>query len=90
MDIVIPGTLEQIFQMAKSNPIFDDTIRRVITCRTRVIISLDEIYQDDTMWLSGSDGFWTHSKNKNQLICVFTYIYMIWDQDILNRDESLT
>lgn len=59
MALVLPDTLDQFFEQAKSKLNFGDTFSRVFTRSGGEITCLDEMCPDDMLWLSTGGDFTT-------------------------------
>lgn len=59
MALVLPNTFKEFFSMAKQKLTFANEFRRVFTRSGGEITCLDEMCQDDTLWLSKGEDFLT-------------------------------
>lgn len=59
MALMLPDSLVQFFDLAKSKLAFNDIFRRVFTRSGGEITNIDEMCQDDMLWLSTGDDFRT-------------------------------
>lgn len=59
MALRLPKTIEEFFEQAQAKLQFDGVFTRVFTRSAAEILSLDEMCQDDVLWLSTGDDFIT-------------------------------
>lgn len=59
MALVLPDTLDQFFEQAKSKLNFGDSFQRVFTRSGGEITCIDEMCPDDMLWLSSGEDFTT-------------------------------